>query len=132
VQQAYVDANFKEGQLRKVRIGQPVDAEADLYGGKVKYRGTVIGIGRHGLGLRPDPRPERHRQLDQGRPALPVRIAIDPKDLKAHPLRVGLSMKATIDNRLLIALPPPHTAKDRRHGQGRRRRHAQATPTRAP
>jgi len=98
VQQAYVDANFKEGQLRKVRIGQPVELEADLYGGSVKYRGTVVGLsGGTGSAFALIPAQNATGNWIKVVQRLPVRLAIDPADLKAHPLRVGLSMKATID-----------------------------------
>ncbi|TCS17476.1 HlyD family efflux transporter periplasmic adaptor subunit [Caulobacter sp. BK020] len=98
VQQAYVDANFKEGQLRKVRIGQPVELEADLYGGSVKYHGTVAGLsGGTGSAFALIPAQNATGNWIKVVQRLPVRVAIDPADLKAHPLRVGLSMKATID-----------------------------------
>ncbi|KRA75504.1 hemolysin D [Caulobacter sp. Root656] len=98
VQQAYVDANFKEGQLRKVRIGQPVELEADLYGGSVKYHGTVMGLsGGTGSAFALIPAQNATGNWIKVVQRLPVRVAIDPADLKAHPLRVGLSMKATID-----------------------------------
>jgi membrane fusion protein (multidrug efflux system) len=98
VQQAYVDANFKEGQLRKVRIGQPVELEADLYGGSVKYHGTVTGLsGGTGSAFALIPAQNATGNWIKVVQRLPVRVAIDPADLKANPLRVGLSMKATID-----------------------------------
>jgi membrane fusion protein (multidrug efflux system) len=98
VQQAYVDANFKEGQLRKVRIGQPVELEADLYGGSVKYHGTVVGLsGGTGSAFALIPAQNATGNWIKVVQRLPVRVAIAPDDLKAHPLRVGLSMKATID-----------------------------------
>jgi membrane fusion protein (multidrug efflux system) len=98
VQQAYVDANFKEGQLRKVRIGQPVELEADLYGGSVKYRGTVVGLsGGTGSAFALIPAQNATGNWIKVVQRLPVRVAIAPADLKAHPLRVGLSMKTTID-----------------------------------
>lgn len=98
VQQAYVDANFKEGQLRKVRIGQPVELEADLYGGSVKYHGTVVGLsGGTGSAFALIPAQNATGNWIKVVQRLPVRVAIAPADLKAHPLRVGLSMKATID-----------------------------------
>jgi len=98
VQQAYVDANFKEGQLSKVRIGQPVELEADLYGGSVKYHGTVVGLsGGTGSAFALIPAQNATGNWIKVVQRLPVRVAIAPDDLKAHPLRVGLSMKATID-----------------------------------
>ncbi len=97
---AYVDANFKEGQLRKVKIGQPVELEADLYGGSVKYHGKVAGLsGGTGAAFALIPAQNATGNWIKVVQRLPVRVAIDPADLKAHPLRVGLSMKATIDTR---------------------------------
>ncbi len=70
IQNAYVDANFKEVQLKKVRVGQPVTLTSDLYGGEVVFHGRVRRLlRRHRLGLLADPGPERDRQLDQDRPA---------------------------------------------------------------
>lgn len=98
VQQSYVDANFKEGQLRKVKVGQPVELEADLYGGAIKYRGTVVGLsGGTGSAFALIPAQNATGNWIKVVQRLPVRITIDPADLKAHPLRVGLSMKAAID-----------------------------------
>jgi membrane fusion protein (multidrug efflux system) len=100
VQQAYVDANFKEVQLRKVRIGQPVELEADLYGGSVKYHGKVVGLsGGTGSSFALIPAQNATGNWIKVVQRLPVRVAIDAADLKAHPLRVGLSMTATIDTR---------------------------------
>ncbi|MFT4254039.1 MAG: HlyD family efflux transporter periplasmic adaptor subunit, partial [Caulobacter sp.] len=97
---AYVDANFKEGQLRKVKIGQPVELTADLYGGSVKYHGKVAGLsGGTGAAFALIPAQNATGNWIKVVQRLPVRVAVDPADLKAHPLRVGLSMKATIDTR---------------------------------
>lgn len=98
VQQAYVDANFKEGQLRKVRIGQPVELEADLYGGSVKYHGTVVGLsGGTGSSFALIPAQNATGNWIKVVQRLPVRVAIDPTQLRDHPLRLGLSMSAKID-----------------------------------
>ncbi|MEH0195722.1 HlyD family efflux transporter periplasmic adaptor subunit [Caulobacter sp. CCNWLY153] len=97
---AYVDANFKEGQLRKVKIGQPVELTADLYGNSVKYHGKVAGLsGGTGAAFALIPAQNATGNWIKVVQRLPVRVAVDPADLKAHPLRVGLSMKATIDTR---------------------------------
>ncbi|PVM87151.1 HlyD family secretion protein [Caulobacter endophyticus] len=97
---AYVDANFKEGQLRKVKIGQPVELTADLYGNSVTYHGKVAGLsGGTGAAFALIPAQNATGNWIKVVQRLPVRVAIDPADLKAHPLRVGLSMKATIDTR---------------------------------
>jgi membrane fusion protein (multidrug efflux system) len=97
VQQAYVNANFKEQQLRKVRVGQPVELSSDLYGGGVKYRGTVVGVsGGTGSAFAVIPAQNATGNWIKVVQRLPVRIAIDPRDLTAHPLRVGMSMTAQI------------------------------------
>ncbi|KSB89720.1 hemolysin D [Caulobacter vibrioides] len=97
---AYVDANFKEGQLRKVKIGQPVELTADLYGASVKYHGKVAGLsGGTGAAFALIPAQNATGNWIKVVQRLPVRVAVDPADLKAHPLRIGLSMKATIDTR---------------------------------
>lgn len=100
IQQAYVDANFKEGQLRKVAIGQPVELKADLYGGSVTYHGKVVGLsGGTGSAFALIPAQNATGNWIKVVQRLPVRIALDPAELKAHPLRVGLSMTAAIDTR---------------------------------
>ncbi|HEY8617068.1 HlyD family efflux transporter periplasmic adaptor subunit [Phenylobacterium sp.] len=97
VQQAYVNANFKEGQLRQVRIGQPVELESDLYGDKVVYHGKVVGLaGGTGSAFAVIPAQNATGNWIKVVQRLPVRVALDPKDLAAHPLKVGLSIKATI------------------------------------
>jgi membrane fusion protein (multidrug efflux system) len=95
---AYVDANFKEGQLSKVRPGQPVTLTSDLYGGKVTYHGTVVGFaGGTGAAFAVLPAQNATGNWIKVVQRLPVRIALDPQELAAHPLRVGLSMEADID-----------------------------------
>ena len=97
---AYVDANFKESQFRRIRIGQPVELTSDYYGGDVVYRGKVVGIaGGTGAAFSLIPAQNATGNWVKVVQRLPVRIALDPKELKAHPLRVGLSMEATIDTR---------------------------------
>ena len=100
IQQAYVDANFKEGQLKKVAIGQPVELKADLYGGSVTYHGKVVGLsGGTGSAFALIPAQNATGNWIKVVQRLPVRIALDPAELKANPLRVGLSMTAAIDTR---------------------------------
>jgi membrane fusion protein (multidrug efflux system) len=95
---AHVDANFKEVQLKQVRPGQKVELMADLYGNSVKYHGTVRGIsGGTGSAFSLIPAQNASGNWIKVVQRLPVRISLDPADLKTHPLRVGLSMKATID-----------------------------------
>jgi len=97
---AYVDANFKESQFGDIRIGQPVELTSDYYGDDVVYRGKVIGIaGGTGAAFSLIPAQNATGNWVKVVQRLPVRIALDPKELKAHPLRVGLSMEATIDTR---------------------------------
>ncbi len=108
----WVDANFKETQLEYVRIGQPATLTSDLYGGAVTYHGTVIGLGP-GTGsafalLPPQNATGNWIKIVQ---RLPVRIRLDPQELAAHPLRVGLSMNASIDTHdrsgpVLASIPP--------------------------
>jgi membrane fusion protein (multidrug efflux system) len=96
--QAYVDANFKEGQLRHVAIGQPVKLTSDLYGDKAVFHGRVAGLGGGtGSAFAVIPAQNATGNWIKVVQRVPVRIALDPRELKAHPLRVGLSMKAAID-----------------------------------
>ena len=97
---AYVDANFKEDQLAKVRPGQPVRLTSDFYGGDVEYSGRVIGFaGGTGAAFALIPAQNATGNWIKVVQRLPVRIAMDPKELREHPLRVGLSMRATVDTR---------------------------------
>jgi membrane fusion protein (multidrug efflux system) len=94
----YVDANFKEGQLSRVRPGQPVELKSDLYGGDVVYHGKVVGFsGGTGSAFALIPAQNATGNWIKVVQRLPVRIALDPKELSKNPLRVGLSMDAEID-----------------------------------
>lgn len=96
--QVYVDANFKEGQLRHVRVGQPVTLTSDLYGGDVEFHGRVVGFsGGTGSAFALIPAQNATGNWIKVVQRLPVRIALDPGELAKHPLRVGLSMTAEID-----------------------------------
>ena len=98
VNAVYVDANFKEGQLRKVKRGQPVTLTSDLYGSDVEYRGTVVGFsGGTGSAFAVVPAQNATGNWIKVVQRLPVRIRLDPRQLTEHPLRVGLSMTADID-----------------------------------
>jgi membrane fusion protein (multidrug efflux system) len=98
VQGMHVDANFKEVQLAYVRVGQAVTLEADLYGGKVKYHGTVEGFsGGSGAAFSAIPAQNATGNWIKVVQRLPVRIKLDPAELAAHPLKVGLSMDVEID-----------------------------------
>ncbi len=96
--QLYVDANFKERQLRRVRVGMPVEVTADIYGSDVVYRGKVAGIaGGTGASSALIPAQNATGNWIKVVQRVPVRIELDPKELAAHPLRVGLSMEVEID-----------------------------------
>ncbi|MEQ7873796.1 HlyD family efflux transporter periplasmic adaptor subunit [Sphingomonas sp. ASV193] len=98
VGQLYVDANFKENQLAKVRVGQPVELTSDYYGGDVVFHGRVVGIsGGTGAAFSPIPAQNASGNWIKVIQRLPVRISLDPKELAAHPLRVGLTMDAKVD-----------------------------------
>ena len=98
VQAVYVDANFKEVELKKVNPGQPVTLWSDLYGEGVKYHGTVQGFsGGTGAAFALVPAQNATGNWIKVVQRLPTRIALDPKELAAHPLRVGLSMNVDVD-----------------------------------
>lgn len=98
--QLWVDANFKEVQLRNIRIGQPVTLTADLYGKKMEYKGTVAGLGvGTGAAFALLPAQNATGNWIKVVQRVPVRVALDPEQLAKNPLRVGLSMEATVDVR---------------------------------
>ncbi len=100
VQELYVNANFKEVQLAKVRDGQKVELVSDLYHGKVVYHGVVDGFsGGTGAAFALIPAQNATGNWIKVVQRLPVRIRLDSAELAAHPLRVGLSMNATVDLR---------------------------------
>ncbi|TCB69125.1 HlyD family efflux transporter periplasmic adaptor subunit [Acinetobacter sp. ANC 4178] len=100
VSQLYVDANFKESQLEKVRAGQQVSLVSDLYGDAVEFHGTVQGFsGGTGAAFALIPAQNATGNWIKVVQRLPVRITLDPQELAKHPLRVGLSMEAKIDLR---------------------------------
>lgn len=94
----WVDANFKEGQLRDMRVGQPVSLTSDLYGGSVKYDGRVVGLAAGtGGAFALLPAQNATGNWIKVVQRVPVRISLDEKQLAEHPLRVGLSMQAKVD-----------------------------------
>ncbi len=100
VNEMYVDANFKEVQLAKVKVGQPVKLHADIYGKDVTYHGVVAGFsGGSGSAFAAIPAQNATGNWIKVVQRLPVRIQLAPKELEAHPLKVGLSMSAEIDTR---------------------------------
>jgi len=110
---AWVDANFRETQLANLRVGQPATLTADVYGTSVTFHGKVLGLGA-GSGnafslLPPQNASGNWIKIVQ---RVPVRIALDPAELRAHPLRLGLSVKVSVEtaNRtgaLVAASAPP-------------------------
>lgn len=96
--QLWVEANFKENQLRNLRLRQPVKMTADLYGKKIEYSGTVEGLGV-GTGSAFSLLPAQNATGNWIKVVqrVPVRIALDPQQVQAHPLRVGLSMLVDVD-----------------------------------
>ena len=100
VSEMYVDANFKEVQLKQVRPGQKVDLVSDLYGDKVAFHGVVEGFnGGTGAAFALIPAQNATGNWIKVVQRLPVRIRLNPDELAAHPLRVGLSMDAKVDLR---------------------------------
>jgi len=98
VRTVYVDANFKEGQLGRVRPGQPVELTSDLYGSKVVYHGKVAGFsGGTGSAFSLIPAQNATGNWIKVVQRLPVRVTLDPREVAANPLRVGLSMEASVD-----------------------------------
>ena len=96
----WIDANFKEVQLARMRVGQPVTVKADIYGGGVTYHGHIEGLGA-GSGsafalLPPQNASGNWIKIVQ---RVPVRIALDPEEIAKHPLRVGLSVTVDADVR---------------------------------
>ncbi len=95
---AWVDANLKEVQLRHIRVGQPVELHADVYGGDVVYQGRVAGLSAgSGSAFALLPAQNASGNWIKVVQRVPVRIALDPQQLAENPLRVGLSMHARID-----------------------------------
>jgi membrane fusion protein (multidrug efflux system) len=112
----WVDANFKEGQIAHMRIGQPVTLHADMYGSDVTYHGKVAGLAAGtGSAFALLPAQNASGNWIKVVQRIPVRIEIDPKELEQRPLRIGLSMQAEVDiandeGRMLAANGPSRTA----------------------
>ncbi|WP_434606653.1 efflux RND transporter periplasmic adaptor subunit [Pseudomonas sp. D2-30] len=113
--QLWIDANFKETQLRDMRIGQPVDIETDLYGSDVKYSGTVDSLGA-GTGSAFALLPAQNATGNWIKivQRVPVRIHINAQELAKHPLRVGLSTQVDVNlhdqSGPVLAQQPPQKA----------------------
>jgi membrane fusion protein (multidrug efflux system) len=111
--QVWVEANFKEPQLAAMRVGQPVALTADLYGGKIEYHGKVAGFGA-GTGSAFALLPAQNATGNWIKivQRVPVRIALDPQELAAHPLQIGLSMQADVDTHDRGGQRLPQLARD--------------------
>ena len=97
---AFVDANFKEGQFGRLRIGQPAEVTSDFYGGGVVFHGHVVGFaGGTGAAFSLIPAQNASGNWIKVVQRLPVRIALDAAEMRRHPLRIGLSMDVTVDTR---------------------------------
>jgi len=121
----WVDANFKEVQLRRMRIGQPVTVHADLYGGDVTYHARVKGFSP-GTGAAFALLPAQNASGNWLKivQRVPVRLTLDPAEVQAHPLRIGLSMHVEVDlhdesgpmlaapNSAIVASMPSHAQRD--------------------
>ncbi len=101
IQNMHVDANFKEVQLEKVRVGQSVELYADIYGKSVIYHGVVEGFsGGSGSAFSAIPAQNATGNWIKVVQRLPIRISLNQEELKEHPLKVGLSMNVEIDTRV--------------------------------
>jgi membrane fusion protein, multidrug efflux system len=125
----WVEANFKEAQLRKMRVGQPVQLTSDLWGSSVKYDGKIEGIAAGtGAAFALLPAQNASGNWIKVVQRVPVRISLDSKQLAEHPLRIGLSMEADVDmhdqhgsplgtvkesNEYSLALPVDHRIQSR-------------------
>lgn len=113
--QLWIDANFKETQLRHMRIGQPVDITSDLYGDEVKYSGTIDSLGA-GTGSAFALLPAQNATGNWIKivQRVPVRVHINPQQLSEHPLRIGLSTVVDVDlhdqSGPVLAQQPPQQA----------------------
>jgi membrane fusion protein, multidrug efflux system len=98
LEDVWVDANFKEVQLQRMRAGQPVTVSTDLYGGSVTYHGRLVGIAAgSGSAFALLPAQNASGNWIKIVQRVPVRILLNPEELKAHPLRVGLSTTVRVD-----------------------------------
>jgi len=117
LEQVWVEANFKEVQLRQMRVGQPVQLTADLHGQAIEYRGHVVGLGA-GTGASFAVLPAQNASGNWVKVVqrVPVRIELDAEQLEKHPLRVGLSMHVTVyvtrqDGARLTDFKPPQRSQ---------------------
>ena len=100
LEDVWVDANFKEVQLADMRVGQPVQVNTDVYGRRVAYRGKLVGLSAgSGSAFALLPSQNASGNWIKIVQRVPVRIVLDPQQLVAYPLRVGLSTSVTVDIR---------------------------------
>jgi membrane fusion protein (multidrug efflux system) len=113
LENVWVDANFKENQLANLRPGQPVTLVADAYGSSVEFHGKVAGFSAGtGAAFALLPAQNASGNWIQVVQRVPVRIALDPKELDAHPLQIGLSMKVDVDTHAREAATLQRVARD--------------------
>jgi membrane fusion protein, multidrug efflux system len=111
--QIWVNANYKETQLKKMRIGQKVKITSDLYGDDVVFQGKIVGLpGAAGNAFSLLPPQNLSGNWIKIVQRLPVRVALDPQELQKHPLRIGLSLEATTDLRDQEGLLVPVSSAD--------------------
>jgi len=115
LEQVWIEANFKETQLTKMRIGQPVEVHADLYGSDVRYDGRVASLGM-GTGSAFSLLPAQNASGNWIKivQRVPVRIELDPEQVVEHPLRLGLSMHVDVavrdqDGAVLASVDAPRS-----------------------
>ncbi|EJM06389.1 MULTISPECIES: HlyD family secretion protein [unclassified Pseudomonas] len=98
IDQVWVNANFKESQIEDLRIGQPVELHADAYARKVMFHGTIVGLDA-GTGSAFSLMPAQNATGNwiKVTQRVPVRIALRPDEIAANPLRLGLSMRVSVD-----------------------------------
>jgi membrane fusion protein, multidrug efflux system len=111
--QVWVDANFKEPQLAGMRVGQPVTLTADLYGKNVRYHGKVAGFGA-GTGSAFSLLPAQNATGNWIKivQRVPVRVALDPREVAEYPLQIGLTMKAEVNVRDESGVRLPQLARN--------------------
>lgn len=110
--QIWVNANYKETQMKKMKIGQSVKITSDLYGGDVVYRGMIVGLpGAAGNAFSLLPPQNLSGNWIKIVQRLPVRVALETEKVKQYPLRLGLSMEATVDLRNQSGLLVPTSSE---------------------
>jgi membrane fusion protein (multidrug efflux system) len=114
LERLWVEANFKEGQIRHMRVGQPVRIVSDVYGSQVVYHGRVEGFSAAtGSAFSMLPSQNAAGNWIKVVQRVPIVISLDPDDLTAHPLRLGLSMQVSVDTHVRTGAligndaPPP-------------------------